>query len=313
MTSFQRRAILTCLAALLLGAHEARADEPTRAERDAAKKLYEEAAVELERGDYQSACGKLGEALFLTPGHIRTAISLGACMAKWGKTATAIEHYADARTWARDQNKLDKVAEIDKLIDALAPKLSRLNIIVPPQWAKFEGFTVLRGDKPVPTPDWGDPKVLDPGTYEISATAKGQPKWTTRVELKLGQSVDVTVEPPWTKAGSSRSSGKRGFIGVGLGGAALVAGGVLGGVALSKYNESTRPEYCNAQSQCIRPGYDLRREAQQLGNVSTGLIIGGALLAAGGLTWVLVSREPSKNTTTALIVHPSGIAMSGRW
>jgi len=316
MTTLGRNTAIAWVFATLFGANVAFADEPSKAERDAAKKLYEEAAQEVDKGQFQSACTKFGEALFLTPGHIRTAISLGSCMDKWGKTASAMKHYADARTWARDQGKSDKIAEIDTLIGTLAPRLSRLTIKVPDRVAKLEGFSVHRGDEQVPDSEWGETKVIDPGKYEVSAMAKGYPMWKTTVELAIGQTVEVAVEPNWSE--NKKGFGPNlGYMGLGVGGAMLITGGILGGIAISKYNDSTSSKLCNAQNQCIREGYDLRLEAQQFGNVSTALLIAGGVFAAGGLTLVLLSNR-SKEQTTATIrpqitVHPGGMTLSGSW
>lgn len=316
MTSFLRKVGAVCIFAMSFEPNLVWADEPSKAERDAAKKLYEEAAQEVELGQYQSACTKFSEALFLTPGHIRTAISLGACMDKWGKTASAMKHYADARTWSREQGRSEKLEEIDTLIGALAPRLSRLTITVPSELSKFEGFLVRRGEEKVPDSDWGQARVVDPGTYEISAMAKGQATWKKSIELRIGQTLSITVEPGWSATKKSFSPGL-GFMGLTVGGAAIVAGGILGGVAIAKYDESTRSDLCNEQNQCIRQGYDLRLEAQQFGNVSTGLLIAGGVFAATGLTLVLLSREPAKDATATvrprLAVHPGGVTFSGNW
>lgn len=316
MTRFFRKTGLACLLVTSFTSNVVWADEPSKAEKDAAKKLYEEAAREVEQGQYQSACAKFSEALFLTPGHIRTAISLGSCMDKWGKTASAMKHYADARTWSRDQGKNDKVTEIDTLISALAPRLSRLTITVSPEASKFEGFTVRRGDETIPDSEWSEAQVIDPGAYEVSAMAKGQPTWKTKIVLEIGQTQSITIEPEWSTSKNSFVP-TLGFLGLGVGGATAITGGILGGLAISKYNESTRNYLCNEQNQCIRAGYDLRLQAQQLGNASTGLLIAGGILAAGGLTLVLLSREPAKDSVAMIrpkiAIHPGGVTFSGNW
>lgn len=316
MTSFLRKASLAFVFVTLFDSNVVWADEPSKAEREAAKKLYEEAATEVEQGQYQSACGKFAEALFLTPGHIRTAISLGSCMDKWGKTASAMKHYADARTWSRDQGKSDKISEIDTLIGKLAPRLSRLTITVPAEYAKLEGFAVRRGGETLSRDDWGEAKVIDPGKYDIEVMATGYPTWKTKLEVAIGQTIEITLNPGWREPKKGFGPGL-GFMGLGVGGALLVTGGILGGVAIGKYNESTRSYLCNDQNQCIRAGYDLRLEAQQFGNVSTGFIIAGGVVAATGLTLVLLSKS-SKNETTATVrpqitVHPGGMVFSGTW
>lgn len=317
MMSFRRNiVVLSSVWALGLGTMPAHAVEPTQADKDAAKKLYDEAAREVDLGDLASACGKFADALRLLPGHVRTAISLGSCMDKWGKTASALQHYANARTWAREQGKTDKIAEIDSLIGALAPRLSRLTIQVPAPWATWAGMQVFRDDKRVDVATWGNPEVLDPGTYTISATALGQLKWTTLVEVKQGQSAEVSVAPAWKEPEKSAER-VLGFIGLGLGGAALVTGGILAGVSVAKENESKTVGGCAGQNPCNPQGEALHQQSQQFGNASIGFFIAGGVLAAGGLTLVLLSRSSAKTgasaTSAQVIVRPFGAALSTNW
>jgi tetratricopeptide (TPR) repeat protein len=315
MTSMTRIRPLISAATVLLVPVMVNA-EPSKAERESAKHLYEQAAKELDEGNYQSACAKFESALTLTPEHIRTGISLGECHAKWGKTATALMRFEEARKWAEGQGKSDKVQEIDALIANLNGRLARLRIIVPSDIAKTAGIAVQRGETLIGENDWGKALPVDPGTYDIEATAPNLGPWSKTVEAKMGQTVEVKITPSWL-APSGSPWRTLGFVGIGLGATGLIAGSILGGVAISTYDESKRSDYCNQQSQCIREGFDLRIRAQQLGNASTGVFVAGGLLTAAGLTAVLLTREPSKGSASAkrptIEIGLGGIAVRSSW
>jgi hypothetical protein len=76
---------------------------------------------------------------------------------------------------------------------------------------------------------------------------------------------------------------------MGLGGAALVTGAIMGGLAISRNGQSNE-NGCNATNDvCAEPGFTIRNQARSFGSASTGLIIAGGVLAGAGLVIVLTA------------------------
>ena len=91
-----------------------------------------------------------------------------------------------------------------------------------------------------------------------------------------------------------------GAVGLGVG----VAFGVL---AKSKFDESNTgmPPDCDANNKCNDHGMTIRNDALQKGNIGTGVFIGGAVLAAGGIIlWITAPSAPAAPA-------PPGGALSG--
>ncbi|HRI67020.1 MAG TPA: hypothetical protein PK156_22400 [Polyangium sp.] len=311
---------------------------PSTADQANAKKLYEQAAASMEREDYARACPLFENALQLTPQHVRTAISLGTCEERWGKMLSALRRFDYARSLAQDQSADNKVVEIDGLVSSLKHRLPRLRIIAPERFAAISDMVVERNGMVVPASDFGKAIAVDPGTYTISASSPRTGFWKTGVQTKLGHIAEITLgettEPTYRNNSaqdesdhgddsSSRTTTKSfgaqrtlGVIGMGVGSAGLVVGGILGGLAISK-NSASDNGHCDTESYCDATGFALRQQAQQYANGSTGAFIVAGVLLTGGI--VLVATAPSTNpkgsqgATAHLWIGPSSVGVSGRW
>lgn len=304
--------------------------EPSAADKELAKQLYQQAAADMQREAYDRACPQFAAALQLDPNHVRTAISLGTCEERWGKFQRALRRFEHARTLAVDQSAAEKIIEIDGLIVDLKQRLPHLRIIVPERIADMDGLTVVRNGTIVPESDFGKTVTMDPGTYEIMASSPVSGVWKSHVELRPGKTAEVTVSgdsaPTYTSnvpgflaltespnAEGGRPGGTRrrlGFTGIGIGAAGIVAGTITGGLAISKSSASD-DGHCDPNNSCDTAGATLRRDAQQYAVASTGLFIAGGVLFAAGI--VLVATAPSKKTTASLWIGPSSVELRGRW
>ncbi len=77
--------------------------------------------------------------------------------------------------------------------------------------------------------------------------------------------------------------------GVGLG--AGIAGFVFGGLALGAKGEAESVENCNADKVCAPQGTDAIDRAEVFAHASTGLLVGGGVLAATGLVLILTASD----------------------
>jgi hypothetical protein len=327
----------TACAALLCGAlsvglawtPEARAAGP--AEQAAAEVLFTEGRKLAAAGNYEQACPKFVESQRLAP-TVGGALSVGDCFEKLGKLASAWGTFKDAEMTARSAGDAARQAEAARRAEALAPRLTKLVIAVPPA-VRVPGLEVRRDGGIVGEGQWGSAMPVDQGQHTIEASAPGRTPWSKIVRVDAdGASASVDVPElaaggPGAVAGAPPGSGTQKTVGFVLGGAGvagLVVGAVLGGLTLKKVGDSKSDGHCDADlATCDATGLQLQRDARTMAHGSTAaLVIGGAMLATG---IVLVVAAPAGNTagpsTGGLRLNlgaiagatMSGVLLSGRW
>jgi hypothetical protein len=121
----------------------------------------------------------------------------------------------------------------------------------------------------------------------------------------------VVVAPVAPRADDHPGSGARiaGVAFMGIGGAAMITSVVLGVVAKSNYNEAGNN--CGASS-CNSSGKSTIDDARSLGNLATGVFIGGAVVAAAGVVVFIVAPSASRSSASAsLRVGPGSAWLEG--
>ena len=105
-----------------------------------------------------------------------------------------------------------------------------------------------------------------------------------------------------------------GWVVAGVGGLGLGVGLGFGGAAISQASFSN--QYCPTSTQCTsQTGVNLRSNAVSLGNVSTGMVIVGGVVAAAGVVLVLVAPSDTGSglKDVAVGVSPSAMTVTGRF
>jgi hypothetical protein len=196
------RLAATALAiAALVFARRAAADDT---DRQIAQQLFDEGRVLLDAGKVAEACPKFAESQRLDPGG-GTLLNLALCHEREGKTATAWGEYRDALGQAVQDDRKDREAFAREHIDALAPKLVRVVVVVPPGVAANKPEIMLDRSK-LPDAAWGSAIPVDPGEHRISATATYYRPWaTTLTASEPGKT--YTVEVPAGEAPDACPSG----------------------------------------------------------------------------------------------------------
>jgi hypothetical protein len=109
---------------------------------------------------------------------------------------------------------------------------------------------------------------------------------------------------------------------MGLGGAGVALGAVLGGLAAAKLGESNKDDLCDPRNRCNDAGRVLRRQASGLADGSTVAIIAGAAVLAGGVVlFATAPRAPAAGSTRAAAVGlrarvalaPGFVRVEGAW
>jgi hypothetical protein len=287
--------------------------------------LFQSARKLMDAGDYEHACPKFAEAqrLLPTPG---TMLSIGLCHEKAGKLASAYGAYKEAEVFARSASADGHQAEAQQRAAALALKVAKLAIVVPPA-AKVQGFELRRDGSVVGEAQWGSPMPADIGWHKVEATAPGKKAWATTVRIETdGSSASVNVPVLEDQAGGDAATywNARRVAGVtagGVGVAGLVLGAAFGGVAISKNNASKADCDPKDPRLCSQAGADARHAAGRLADASTAMLIAGGVAAAAGLTVFLTAPkgDDAKKTGRRVEVMPligagtAGLGLRGEW
>jgi hypothetical protein len=118
----------------------------------------------------------------------------------------------------------------------------------------------------------------------------------------------VALAPPQSGAGDTRALRFTGGIALaGIGGISLILGGVMGARALVSRNDVG--SHC-ASGVCDLTGYTLYSQARDFALISTAVLIGGAVVAAGGVA-LIVSARP--RTSAWIAPSPGGVVMGARF
>jgi hypothetical protein len=266
---------------------------------------------------FEEACPMLSRSNQLMPA-VGTALNLGLCYEKLGKSASAVLAYRQAMTMAdamgAQEAKRMKLAR--ERVAALEPKLVRIQVIAVPEnpatiEVKLDG---VRLDKA----QLGTSIPVDPEDHRIEASAPGAQPWQVKVNVAAESSVlyvtvpkladtpvapppgPTTVAPVITQAPRSGARALYEIALAGVGIAGLAAGTALGIAAKSKYDDAQ--SLCGG-SGCAPQAAGVQHSAVVGGNVATVIFIAGAAALAGaGVLWLTTPAPPSR---TASGVVPS--------
>jgi hypothetical protein len=322
------------LVALTLALASATASAPRALAQTAGEKaataqaLFDEAMRLMQAGQHAEACPKLEESHRLDGG-MGTQFRLAECHEKVGKVASAWAEFIAVAAAAAAAKQPERATAAKQRADALAPRLPRLTITVPPAVAAIEGLVVLRDGGPVGKPLWGVPLPLDPGDHVVTAEAPGKKAWTARVSAAEGAALGVTLTPleemppvrtvpvPPSPARSPRSP----VPAIVLGG--LAAAGVAAGAALFVVHAGRRSD-AEALSASIKgtpgtcvPGAagfdkqcsalaDKAASADTFGNASTAAFALGGAAAAAMITYLIWPSAPASSGRGIQVVPAVG-------
>lgn len=278
-------------------------------DRQIAQSLFDDGRTLLEAGRVAEACPKFAESQRLDPGG-GTLLNLALCHELEGKTATAWTEFREALSIAVRDDRKDRQELANLHITGLAPKLTRLTVIVPEAVARGDSEVTLDRSR-LPSAAWNTEIPIDPGEHRIAVTAAGLPRWETSiatmeagrtyrvdVPLALDRQGNATVEPRETRGRSTAF-----WLVLAGAGVSLTTSAVTGLMALSankyvKDNCSTDRDFCrvdDAQSAATR--------GRTLAWVSTATLVVGAGAAVFAFILPLEKKSP---VTAAIMVQPSG-------
>jgi hypothetical protein len=326
----KRLACLIC-AAIVATAASAHAQDNFQAV-GAAKTLFEQGQKQMEEKNYDAACQSF-KASNEAVARVGTLLNLADCYEKAGKLASAWGAYYSAISLGRRQNKPEYEEFAQKNQDRLAPLLSKMTIVVPPE-VKVDGMKVTRDGQIVEPIMLGVAVAVDPGKHVIEATAPHKLAFHTEVTVDdAHKNVEVKVEKlaeapmQWARTTQPQIVEKvvevpsaitplriGGIVLGSLGLASVIVGSALGLVANDKYQSALKND-CGGNSQACSPvGVTNGANAHDLANVATGLFVGGLVAVAGGVTLFIIgapSRPETQPTASFRMTPlPGGAAAS---
>ncbi|OJY25129.1 MAG: hypothetical protein BGO98_09020 [Myxococcales bacterium 68-20] len=331
---FIRCAFAASVLAVMTTGLEARADEvvePRLDPRARAQELFDSALADAEAGNFVAACPKFLASQEADP-KTSTLLNLANCYERNGQTASAWGAFREAEVLARKAARPDWETAARTRAETLEPKLLRLSVVVE-ESSRVAGLVVTRDGARLTPGEWGFPIPVDPGEHVIAASAEGHAPWETRVTVEEPK-VEVAVPrleplpappasipapvlamPAHTPASSGWSTMKTtGVILAGVGGAALLAGGLMGVIAQGNY-EDARARCSDAPRGCPADAVTDADSAYGLATGATIAVIAGAVLFVGGATFYALSPDgrratPPQGASPRLGVGPRGLAAS---
>jgi hypothetical protein len=252
--------------------------------------LYEEGKRLFDEGRFDQACPKLEASFKLRP--LTGTRGLEAlCFEKVDKLASAWTAWRDVATMAARAGENDRRDVAQARIADLEPRMPRLLTVVDRAKA-LPDMTVTRDGLELPNEIWNVAVPVDAGPHKIVVSAPGHESWSTDVEAENGREVSVNVpvlegldqvashetdsrDAPKTKTYMAWAAGGAGIVALGIGAWA-------GLDALSKRDAARAAGCSHDLDSCPPDAIDLGRSAHDRGNLSTGLIIGGAALVVTG-------------------------------
>lgn len=307
--------------------------EPSAADRTTARRLAVEGQIALKRGDFDTAVDRFERANELVPA---PSFLVRLARAKVGQ-GRLVEAYEIYRKIIRDGVTPDQPRAFQRALEdakqevkAIDPRLAWVSVTV--VGAEPDAVEVSLNGAVIPNAALGAQRPVDPGTVRAVAKASGYRTAEAEVELAEGEHgptielrlVELPKPPPPPMDDPEQlmidedppliSTTTLGYVSLGLGGAALITGGVGGLLALQKHNELLDIK-CEPQTDgtCLvfDPTGSILVNAQRLNDdketFSTlsmvGFIAGGTLVTAGLLMLVLApDDEPAE--LGGVEVHP---------
>jgi len=286
---------------LLLVASTAQAQDAATAEQ-----LFAEGKKLLDKGSYDEACKKLRASLEADASG-GAALNLGRCNEERAKPATAWANYEQAVALFHAKGDTEREKFAQERADALKPTLPHLTI----EAADTPGLVVTRNGDTVAAGALGSAVPLDPGDYTIEATAAGYQSWSKSVSILAGKSQNVSIpalqisaedqdggavgpEPDAPSGDGPNALVITGGVLIGLGGASVIVGAIMGGMVLSGSSDAENdPALCGDKT-CTPAG---REEIDSLEGKALAadllLGIGGGVAAAGVVLLIIGSMDDS--------------------
>lgn len=288
--------------------------------------LFQEGRAAIGREDYNVACAKFEQSNAIDP-RVGTLLNLALCEEKRGRLVRALEVWRSAGELSKRLGD-PREKEANERAAKLEPRIPKLALTLPDDAPPDTTVRVEIGTlapRTLSPAELAAPIPVDPGKVVIVVTAGGG-ETRKEVDVAEGATETVALEVPVSVAippavETQDGGGVNGLLIAGLvvGGVGLVGLGVgaaFGAIAKSKNDESLQPGGCDPDyTNCSPDGLAANEDALSAATGSTVAFIAGGVLAAAGITLVIVSLTSSEEPATALRlgVTPTGVSARLDW
>lgn len=295
--------------------------------------LFAKAKAARDAGRLDEACAALSQS-YKVDARPGTLYSLADCEDSRGRIATAQRHYqaylgaVSAMTSPTKEKHAERAGLAEARLSALEPDIPTVKLF----WRGKtpDGLRVHFGGSVDEALSLDVRIAVDPGVVALVVESKGKAPLERTFTIQKGErkalelSVPTSVlrneeaaepiadAPPINREPSKGMSPMRlgGYVGIGVGGAALVLGGVFGGLAMKQKDRLQ-------DLPCTDAGCPANRKEEVdrfrlFGNTSTAMFAVGTALAGAGVTLLLLSpKAEKKDRGTAFRVHSAVLPGTG--
>ena len=290
-----------------------------------ADETFHEGRALLKDKRYADACPKFEESQRQDPAS-GTLLALAYCQELSGLLATSWANYLAAAQLAEREGQGERQSAATTRARALAERVSKLTVVVPPELLSLPGFHLMRDGIEFERASFGVATPLDGGTHAFVATAPGRVSWSSTVtlyperdqktlvlpvlDLDLrasgvpGVSQASVAGPPAGTDTAARSSLAYKRASLAFAGAAVIGLGLGTGFAIhanSKNNASNADGHCDGG--CDQTGIALRHDAEDAARVATWSFIASGALAACSVVLYVSAHEDSSPAAGAVKVQ----------
>lgn len=278
------------------------------AQSQAADALFRQAKALMGQEQYPEACEKFSASQTLEPG-LGTLLYLGDCYEHAGRFASALSTFTEARQFARTRGDGEREHLASVRAAALEPRVPRLELRLGKEELP-EGLQITLNGTPLERSDLDHPLARDAGSYELHFSAPGYQTFTTRIELRNGESRRAVVKVPRLvpfsetgmgpaprQAASGRGSTQRVVAWI-VGGTGLVLGigaGVFSVLAAGRNSDSKANCDPDQPNRCGPGGVSAREDAKDLARAATLAGIAGGIGIAGGVVLYVSAPTASES------------------
>jgi hypothetical protein len=235
---------------------------------------------------------------------------------------------------APDASKAFKKAVADAKTESAALEARLAWVTVSVRGIEPGVATVYVNDQPLPTAALGIERPVNPGLIRARAEAPGYRMAEAEVQLKEGERgpmLELTLvevpkadpQPALAAAAVMQGDGgggdggtlkTLGYIGLGVGGAAIAVGAVAGIIAYNRHAElvdcADEPSNCSGGRDRAE---DLRSDYHKFATIADIGVISGGVLAAAGLVFILAAPEEQPPTEAHITpyIGPGSIGAVG--
>jgi len=291
-----------------------------------AERLFAEAQKLRAEGRFELACVKLEQSL-KADWALGSLLYLADCYERTGRLASANEKFRQAQIDAVAAGDMQRVALATQAMQALEPRLAKLQLIV-----DEIGAEIMLDGRPLPRAMW-EGVAVDPGEHEVTLLLPGGRPIARRVRAPAeGQTARIELGPPPappparplpppSPAPSGEPEPAPGLADTHIAAIAMGAFAVAGtaiGTALIVHAKSTydaSAEFCTLDDFCEDQGLAARNEARDLATGAT-IAYAGAGAAAAAMIALLVAGATHEESTVGVAPGPPGafgVALRARW